>query len=129
MALNRRFDGFRIKASSADDLIAEDDEGQSVPPCQGIQSCTTLVSRKTEEVRLNKGDYCTQADFHLCLQDLETPLQRHLSSRTLDDNSEAGLKRVAAVRAAPSTTCRFGNDLNDDLTHGFSLIRQASHTK
>jgi len=119
-----------IERPCAQDLISEEDEGQGAATRELIEGGVSLRPLQVQELDHAEANLPIQTLFNLCPQDLEAPLQRHLSSRALNDLAEGGLKRVAAVRAAASSTSRFGDYLKHNLTHGCSpSLRHASQTR
>ena len=80
-----------VQLTGADDLVPCYHERQLLPCCQSIQGCISFRTDQTTEIDFNEVDIECQSFSDLCLQDLETPLQWKLSSRTFREDAQCRL--------------------------------------
>lgn len=105
-----------IEPARTRERVADDDKRELPTIRQRIDGSISFLTGQTVEFRFLEANSSAHHFVYLCLQDLEAPLERELSSRTFRIPGQSGLKSVAAIGPAASSAA-FVDDLYDDLIH------------
>jgi hypothetical protein len=131
LALRRIGNGGDIELPYTCHRVPDEYDGEIASRCQDAEHQALRGGFEFRQLRGRHSHFAIlDRALHLCLQDLEAPLERQFSSRALGV-AEQTLETVAAAVAAAASTARCLIDhANDNNCHRSSLDPgQASQTK
>jgi hypothetical protein len=105
---------FLVETAGAYDPSINEHKRQFLTRRQCIECSFAFGTYQTVQIGFLEAEFASDVFLQLCLQNLETPLQRKLSSSTFGEYPKRRLKRITAVSPTTSTT-GFRYDLHNDF--------------